>query len=49
MGICYLSDSRIKDVIDKQIKIFDSTTISLFQDILICVGRKPKKVSTREE
>jgi hypothetical protein len=36
------SDSRIKDVINKQIEIFDSTTISLFQDILKCVGRKPK-------
>jgi len=38
----YLSDSRIKDVINKQIEIFDSTTISLFQDIMRCVGRKPK-------
>ena len=38
----YISDSRIKDVIKKQIKIFDSTTISLFKDILKCVGRKPK-------
>ena len=37
-----LSDSRIKDVINKQIEIFDSTTISLFKDILKCVGRKPK-------
>ena len=36
------SDSRIKDVIDKQIEIFDSTTISLFKDILKCVGRNPK-------
>jgi hypothetical protein len=35
------SDSRIKDVINKQIQIFDSTTISLFKDILKCVGRKP--------
>ncbi|GAB1416882.1 IS4 family transposase [Paludibacter sp.] len=35
------SDSRIKQVINKQIEIFDSTTISLFQDILKCVGRKP--------
>ena len=35
------SDSRIKDVIKKQIEIFDSTTISLFQDILKCVGRNP--------
>lgn len=37
-----LSDSRIKKVINRQIEIFDSTTISLFQDILKCVGRKPK-------
>jgi len=36
------SDSRIKEVINKQIEIFDSTTISLFKDILKCVGRKPK-------
>lgn len=36
------SDSRIKDVINKQIEIFDSTTISLFKDIMKCVGRKPK-------
>ncbi len=37
-----LSDSRIKDVINKQVEIFDSTTIGLFQDIMKCVGRKPK-------
>lgn len=36
-----ISDSRIKDVIDKQIEIFDSTTISLFKEILKYVGRKP--------
>jgi hypothetical protein len=36
------SDSRIKTVIHKQIEIFDSTTISLFKDILKCVGRNPK-------
>ena len=36
------SDSRVKDVINKQIEIFDSTTISVFKDILICVGRNPK-------
>ena len=40
-GDC-ISGSRIKDVIDKQIEIFDSTSISLFKDILKCVGRKPK-------
>lgn len=36
------TDSRIEEAIRKQVKIFDSTTISLFQDILKCVGRKPK-------
>jgi hypothetical protein len=39
---CVFSDSRVKDVINKQIEIFDSTTISLFKDILKCVGRNPK-------
>lgn len=38
----FLSDSRIKDVINKRVKIFDSTTISLFKDILSCVGRNPR-------
>lgn len=38
-----LSDSRIKDVLGKQVKIIDSSTISLFKDILSCVGRKPKE------
>src|SRR5690606_8608996 len=38
----FLSDSRIKDVIGKQVKIFDSSTISLFKDIMACVGRNPK-------
>lgn len=37
-----LSDSRIKDVLEKQVKIIDSTTIGLFKDILSCVGRNPK-------
>ena len=37
-----LSDSRIQDVLKKQIKIVDSTIISLFKDILSCVGRKAK-------
>lgn len=37
-----LSDSRIADVINKQVKIFDSSTISLFKDILGCVGRNPR-------
>lgn len=38
----FLSDSRIKDVIKKQVKIFDSSTISLFKSIMECVGRNPK-------
>lgn len=38
----FISDSRLKDVIKKQIEIFDSTTIGLFKDILACVGRKPQ-------
>lgn len=38
----FLSDSRINSVIKKQVKIFDSTTISLFKDILEGVGRDPK-------
>lgn len=37
-----ISDSRIKDVINKQIEIIDSSTISLFKDILKCVGRNPQ-------
>ncbi len=38
----YISDSRIKQVIDKQIVLFDSTTISLFNAIMKAVGRNPK-------
>jgi hypothetical protein len=36
-----ISDSRFKDVIKRQVEIFDSTVISLFQEILKCTGRKP--------
>lgn len=36
-----LSDSRVEIALGKQVKIVDSTTISLFKDILKCVGRKP--------
>jgi predicted RNA-binding protein with RPS1 domain len=36
-----ISDSRFKSVIDRQVEIFDSTTISLFQEILKSAGRKP--------
>jgi len=38
-----LSDSRIENVLNKQVKIVDSSTISLFKDILSCVGRKSKE------
>jgi hypothetical protein len=34
------SDSRIQIALGKNVKIVDSTTISLFKDILKCVGRK---------
>lgn len=37
-----LLDSRLQDVLKKQIKIIDSSTISLFKAILNCVGRKSK-------
>ena len=37
-----LSDSRIKDVINKQVKIVDSSTVSLFKAILEGVGRNSK-------
>jgi len=36
-----ISDSQFKDVINRQIEIFDSTTITLFQEILKSTGRKP--------
>ena len=35
-----LSDSRVEIALGKKVKIVDSTTISLFKDILACVGRK---------
>ena len=35
-----LSDSRVEIALGKKVKIVDSTTISLFKDILKCVGRK---------
>ena len=35
-----MSDSRITITLGKKVKIFDSTTISLFKDILECLGRK---------
>lgn len=38
-----LSDSRVKDALGKDVRIVDSTTISLFKDILKCVGRKSAK------
>jgi hypothetical protein len=44
-----LSVSRIQDVIKKQVKIVDSTTISLFKDILSCIGRKSKDGKSKGE
>ncbi len=41
------SDIRVKDVISKQIEIFESTTISLFKDLLKCVGRNPQNGSKK--
>jgi predicted RNA-binding protein with RPS1 domain len=37
-----ISDSRFKQVLGKQVEVLDSTVISLFQEIMKCVGRKPK-------
>jgi hypothetical protein len=36
-----ISDSRMKELYKKNVFIFDSSTIGLFQDILKCVGRNP--------
>jgi IS4 transposase len=36
-----ISDSRFKDVINRQVEIFDSTVMTLFQEILKSVGGKP--------
>jgi hypothetical protein len=36
-----ISDSRFKDVLNRQVEIFDSTTITLFQEILKSAGRRP--------
>jgi hypothetical protein len=37
-----ISDSRLKKFFGKELYIFDSTTISLFSDILKCAGQRPK-------
>jgi hypothetical protein len=36
-----ISDSRFKAVINKQVEIFDSTTLTLFQEVLRTTGRNP--------
>jgi hypothetical protein len=36
-----ISDSRFKDVINKQVEIFDTTVLTLFQEVLKSVGRNP--------
>jgi hypothetical protein len=38
----FITDSRVKIPVDKEVLIFDSTTISLFKNILKCVGAKSK-------
>jgi len=37
-----ISDSRLKNKFKKEVNIIDSTSITLFKDILKSVGRKPK-------
>jgi hypothetical protein len=37
-----ISDSRFKEMFGREVKIFDSTTITLFKSILKAAGRKPK-------
>lgn len=37
-----ISDSRLKKLFGKELYVFDSTTISLFSDILKCAGKRPK-------
>lgn len=44
-----LSDSRIKEVLGKQVKLVDSSTMSLFKDIMQCVGARLKQEKAKEE
>jgi hypothetical protein len=39
----FLADSRLSDADMKRLYIMDSTTITLFKDILRGVGRNPKE------
>jgi hypothetical protein len=39
----FLADSRLSDADIKRLYIMDSTTITLFKDILRGVGRNPKE------
>ena len=39
-----ISDSRFKDVLKRQVEIFDSTLLTLFQEILKSVGRNPRHI-----
>lgn len=43
----FLSDSRVYEPLVKDLKIVDSSTITLFSDILKGVGRNPMNVKTR--
>jgi len=38
----FITDSRLKSSVEREVLIFDSTTISLFKNILKCVGPKSK-------
>lgn len=44
----FISDSRLKGLSIRNLKIIDSTTIRLFSDILGGVGRKPQEGSKRK-
>ena len=44
----FISDSRLKGLSIRNLKIIDSTTIRLFSDILSGVGRKPQDGSKRK-
>jgi IS4 transposase len=43
----FISDSRLTYEWEKRVEVIDSTTISLFKDVLKCVGRKSKDGKTK--
>ncbi|MEI9910451.1 MAG: hypothetical protein WDO71_12765 [Bacteroidota bacterium] len=44
----FISDSRLKGLSIKNLKVIDSSTIQLFSEILRGVGRNPKEGSKRK-